>query len=351
MNVYKKRGMLFCLAAAAGIIFTVMNMSSETVWAAAGKEAGYGQEQEEKAQNGQKTDDGSDRRTGRRMTFHPGSILLKQELKEEDLQSLKQPEASYTDEMGVQYHLADWEVRELPGISQSRMMEKREMYQEVEGAEALPSYIDSHQEKDGECISGRLHMQESRILGEEWRADFQAPVTFYSYGADEYELGGIRISGEDILAAAQEKQELLLQEMGLSPEAYHITSMDWEGESFMDETGQVCRMASARGERLLRDYEAVYRGEVQITEPVSYEVSAVYEPDALEHIPGRGEAREEVPVPEAAAAEEGDPFSRWIRTGVTVTAALGISGIFLGIFLYFSGKRRQKKQEEELEYH
>ena len=89
-------------------------------------------------------------------------------------------------------------------------------------------------------------MQESRVLGEEWREDFQAPVTFYSYGADEYELGGIKISGEDILDSALAEQELLLGEMGLSSEAYHITSMDWDGESFMDETGQVCRRASAR---------------------------------------------------------------------------------------------------------
>ena len=127
-------------------------------------------------------------------------------------------------------------------------------------------------------------MQESRVLGEEWREDFQAPVTFYSYGADEYELGGIKISGEDILDSALAEQELLLGEMGLSSEAYHITSMDWDGESFMDETGQVCRRASARGERLLRDYEAVYRGQVQVVEPVSYEVSAVYEPAELGNI-------------------------------------------------------------------
>ena len=50
------------------------------------------------------------------------------------------------------------------------------------------------------------------------------------------------------------------------------------------------------------------------------------------------------------AAEEPDPFLRWIRTGVTVTAALGVSGILLGIVLYFTGKNRRKSQEEELKY-
>ena len=86
-------------------------------------------------------------------------------------------------------------MRELPEASRSRMLEKTEVYREVEGAETLPPYVDSRQEENGAKISGRLYMQESRVLGEEWREDFQAPVTFYSYGADEYELGGIKISG------------------------------------------------------------------------------------------------------------------------------------------------------------
>ena len=241
-------------------------------------------------------------------------------------------------------------MRELPEASRSRMLEKTEVYREVEGAETLPPYVDSRQEENGARISGRLYMQESRVLGEEWREDFQAPVTFYSYGADEYELGGIKISGEDILDSALAEQELLLGEMGLSSEAYHITSMDWDGESFMDETGQVCRRASARGERLLRDYEAVYRGQVQVVEPVSYEVSAVYEPAELGNISNSEKEQEEALVLEPEAAEEPDPFLRWIRTGVTVTAALGVSGILLGIVLYFTGKNRRKSQEEELKY-
>lgn len=271
MNEYKNRRQLLCLAVTVGMMFTAVNVSSKTVWAAAEQVIEYDPNQEEKT--------------------HPGSIILKQNLKEEDLPSLKQPEASYTDENGIHYRLADWEVRELPEASRSRMLEKTEVYREVEGAETLPPYVDSRQEENGAKISGRLYMQESRVLGEEWREDFQAPVTFYSYGADEYELGGIKISGEDILDSALAEQELLLGEMGLSSEAYHITSMDWDGESFMDETGQVCRRASARGERLLRDYEAVYRGQVQVVEPVSYEVSAVYEPAELGNISNSEKSR------------------------------------------------------------
>lgn len=105
MNEYKNRRQLLCLAVTAGMMFTAVNVSSKTVWAAAEQVIEYDPNQEEKT--------------------HPGSIILKQNLKEEDLPSLKQPEASYTDENGIHYRLADWEVRELPEASRSRMLEKR----------------------------------------------------------------------------------------------------------------------------------------------------------------------------------------------------------------------------------
>ena len=46
-----------------------------------------------------------------------GKVILKQSLKEEELAALKQPELSYTDENGTEYRLADWEVREVPGLT------------------------------------------------------------------------------------------------------------------------------------------------------------------------------------------------------------------------------------------
>lgn len=107
--------------------------------------------------------------------------------------------------------------------------------------------MDSRQEENG-AKDIRTAVYAGRVsTGEEWRESTR-PVTFYSYGADEYELGGIKFQ-EDILDSALAEQELLLGEMGFRPRAYHITSMDWDGESFMDETGQVCRWGIvARGE-------------------------------------------------------------------------------------------------------
>lgn len=100
MKEYKNRRQLLCLVVTVGMMFTAVNVSSKTVWAAEERGIEYDPNQGEKAQPGLEADGCSDRSTGRRKTLHPGSIILKQNLKEEDLPSLKQPEASYTDEMG-----------------------------------------------------------------------------------------------------------------------------------------------------------------------------------------------------------------------------------------------------------
>ena len=48
-------------------------------------------------------------------------------------------------------------------------------------------------------------------------------------------------------------------------------------------------------------------------EPVSYEVSAVYEPAELGNISNSEKEQEEALVLEPEAAEEPDPFLRWIE--------------------------------------
>ena len=98
MNEYKNRRQLLCLAVTVGMMFTAVNVSSKTVWAAAEQVIEYDPNQEEKT--------------------HPGSIILKQNLKEEDLPSLKQPKLPIQMKMGF---ITAWRTgrcvscRKLPG--------------------------------------------------------------------------------------------------------------------------------------------------------------------------------------------------------------------------------------------
>ena len=52
MNEYKNRRQLLCLAVTAGMMFTAVNVSSKTVWAAAEQVIEYDPNQEEKTHPG-----------------------------------------------------------------------------------------------------------------------------------------------------------------------------------------------------------------------------------------------------------------------------------------------------------
>ena len=87
------------------------------------------------------------------------------------------------------------------------------------------------------------------------------------------------IDGSDVLASAVSVQEEILGIMGLSAGEYRILSMEWAGEPFEDDEGQMCRQAMARGQKLVRDYEVTYEGTVSL-KAVSYTHLDVYKRQA-----------------------------------------------------------------------
>ena len=101
-----------------------------------------------------------------------------------------------------------------------------------------------------------------------WRDDFSFPITFYEYGAGEYQLGGIMVKESELIdfseltELAQQYGTELLSSMGLSEEEYELEEIGWAGMPYENEDGIVCRDAVARGSRLLRDYQVMYEGNV-----------------------------------------------------------------------------------------
>lgn len=101
-----------------------------------------------------------------------------------------------------------------------------------------------------------------------WRDDFSFPITFYEYGAGEYQLGEIMVKESELIdfseltELAQQYGTELLSSMGLSEEEYEVEEIGWAGMPYENEDGIVCRDAVARGSRLLRDYQVMYEGNV-----------------------------------------------------------------------------------------
>jgi hypothetical protein len=174
------------------------------------------------------------------------------------------------------------------------------------------------------------------------------PVTFYSYGADEYELGDLVIpAGEDqLLEKTAEAGDRILEDLGLSKDDYRITSLVWNGEPFSDENGQICREALALGKRLLQDYEVLYEGEVKWKEPDYYELHVIYqleEPAKMTEEETTMEIKEDHTEKNDSPVKRQGPFWYLVRTGLMITVAIGILGLFIGLILLVVMKRRSRK--------
>lgn len=259
---------------------------------------------------------------------------------------LEEPPETYWDRDGNKYVLESWDVKEIPGHMVSRNLEKQVVYTAVEGAEGLPESISATEEVSGAPAEGELYIRDSRTVRQEWQDGFSAPVVFHSYGADEFQVGGMVIGGADVLSQAVYAQEELLAVMGLSADEYRISSMQWDGEAFTDSEGQMCRQAMARGQKLVRDIEITYEGEVSFMEPESYEMEMVYRPVPAsvlyveeETVSGHVQASEPVPV------SEENSLWYWVRSGFVITVGAGLIGIGVGVIILIVSWLHRRKWE------
>ena len=279
-----------------------------------------------------------------------GSLHRTRTLEMEELETLEGPPMSYWGQDGREYELSHWKIKNIPGCRLNRKMEKRVIYAGVEGAEGLPESITITEEETGVPAKGELSVRDTRVLREQWQEGFSVPVTFHSYGADEYEAGSLTISGENVLTNTDELAGELLSMMSLSPRDYRIHSIEWSGEPYMDASGQVCRQAMAKGDKLLRDYEITYEGEISWMKPVSYEMEMVYRP-VVQH-KGMVESEEALPVSKPAPTPVGETEKGllWIRSGFIITVAASLMGILVGIVLLLILCERQRRERKRGRY-
>ena len=264
---------------------------------------------------------------------------------------IQEPSEQYWDGNGNEYRLDYWEIVTIPGQDVSRRLERKMVYAGVEGAEEIPGAIFLKEDVSGNQAEGTLFLRENRIVREQWQDGFTAPVTFHAYGADEYHGGSLVIPGDAVLETCVSMGGQLLEFMGLSPLEYRILFADWSGESYEDEEGRICRQAVVRGQKLLRDYEAAYEGEVRWTKPETYELEMVYRlvpavsPVSLETAP------EAAPEPAAEVPGEGLEGSLWywVRSGFVITVGAGLIGIGVGLLvllaMWYGQNRREHRRK------
>lgn len=277
------------------------------------------------------------------------TLRITRKLDEEQEVTFSEPPQTYWDRDGQEYSLDRWEMVTVPGHKAAQLLEKQIVYAGVEGAEGLPESIPVKEEVSGTPAEGNLFMRNSRVLKEEWQEGFSAPIVFHSYGADEYHAGPLVIEGDDILGTSVAMGGELLNIMGLSPLEYRILSMAWAGEPYEDGEGQICRQALAVGEKLLRDIEVIYEGEVSYMEPDSHELEMVYRPVVLPPADLTLETEEAGTLPLQEKGEKGTLWY-WVRSGFAITVGAGLIGITVGLLTLLILWYRQNRRERRRRY-
>lgn len=231
------------------------------------------------------------------------------------------------------YHLESWELEPVTVKPREKYVEQEILYEGVENRSMIPETRDitSDEEFSGLKVEGRYPVLRTKKVKEEWRDDFTFPVVFHSYGAEEYELGGEKVTMSQEGLEAEAYEEALLSEIGVTQEDYRVTKVVWAGSPYMDENDVLCRNAVASGKRRVRDYLVTYGGAVTFPEAEGFRCRAVYRLKEYERPPAEEKA---VTVREITNVMEAETDPSWI---VKKEAVVFTVSLFLILLLLLAG--------------
>ncbi len=253
--------------------------------------------------------------------------------KEEECQ---EPAGSYWTKEGVEYILTFWEREQITVPAQSCLVIKKGFCEGVEGITKLPESVTAKVEREGKQTEVKYLLEEKSVIKEEWQDGFTFPVTFHKYDADYYWLRDRLVEKGEEKPHLEGCEDLLLEEIGVSPEFYQITDISWDGGSYEDEKGERCRNAVAFGRKRVQDYQLLYQGVAEFPEYEMWRVAAVYElPATKQKVQEKSETIREAPlivqIEEEGPASAAEP-TLWER----ITRTLLIT-IAVGAMLFFGG--------------
>lgn len=111
-----------------------------------------------------------------------------------------------------------------------------------------------------------------RLSNTSWE-DTYIDIVFESYDSNIFRWNGLTVSKDtDSPLSGYESQ--LLASVGVNSNNYRVLRTYWNGNSYTDSNGVLCRNARADVQRKVNYYRANYKGEIQLSEMKSYK--AVY---------------------------------------------------------------------------
>lgn len=181
---------------------------------------------------------------------------------------------------GLEYRLAETRLEETKIPAHEVTAEETVTYDSVEALDRLPSAIPITvtDEATGQTaeISGTISAQE--FSAERWEEGFSFQATFHEYGLDGYWLGEqvFTLAGDEPDFAGYEAE--LLSLIGADSDNYTVEDVVWDGETYEDTDGVLCRDARISGKKLVRDCAVTYQGTAVFPEEDGVRYLSSYEP-------------------------------------------------------------------------
>ena len=261
------------------------------------------------------------------------------------------PKGEYVDQYGKQYWLKEWRLETCVIQERLEMVERTVVYEEVEWEDQIPkkAVIDLRDNAGGRRVQKEYPVLRMSKKGEQWMSDFYFTAVFHSYDADYYWLGEKKIPFNSSKPELEGSSRELLAEIGADPERYRILDFVWQGESYFDESGNLCRNALVTGEKKVSEYHVTYGGEALFPETEGIKCVAVYRGfDSVTD--GWGLAEEGNMDLEDSSLSETVKKGKWliIRNTVVVTMSVLLVGTFLAL-LIMGGVKKFRKRKGVLE--
>lgn len=261
-----------------------------------------------------------------------------------------------------------------------RQVEQEIRYDNVENAAAIPQQVTVTVREGEQEVQAVCDLQEAVEENAGWQEGFELPITFHVYDADSYTFEGRTVPRNDGKPQLEGHEEDLLRAAGLSLEHYRIRDVIWDGESYTDEHGELCRDAVAVGDKLVCSYRAYYTGtavfpaqKAPVFEPAQEAEEGAMEPSQPEtgtDMEGQEEQSRPEPVHVLPEEENGSTDGEqeapglWERITRTLLIAVGIGALlfFLGLFLlaglhmakmvhlWYINRRKENKEDQEHVY-
>ena len=186
-----------------------------------------------------------------------------------------------------------------------------------------------------------------------WRDDFSFPITVAGWDAEVFLLGDVEIPMDADWSSYGEE---FLAYLGLPQDCYRIDRIQWDGDAYQQD-GVLYRNAVASGEKLIRNVDVTYGGQVQTPDVPGKQYTAVYQAvdvetedaqrdvESIAYSPVQEEMEEET-------AEESDLFQkirRWMQEHITVVkVSVACLAVGIGCLILLWMKTRKDKKNETI---